>query len=203
MLRGKLVAILGGSASGKTTLANELALCAGSGTKASVISLDSFYKCNAEKSIEERAAVNYDHPHAFDEGLLFATLNALHEGRSALIPQYDFATHSRRDECAECNPSELVIVEGILVLAFPSIVSLFSYSVFVDTPDAVRLERRIARDVAERGRTQDSVLLQWHQSVQPMYEKYCYPSLEEASEVFSGETWQQEDVTALYSRIVS
>jgi uridine kinase len=199
----KLVAILGGSASGKTTLANELAICAGSGMKASVISLDSFYKCNADKSLEERAAVNYDHPHAFDEELLFVTLRALHEGRSALIPQYNFATHSRRGECVECNPSELVIVEGILVLAFPSIFSLFSYSVFVDTPDPMRLERRIARDVAERGRTRDSVLLQWQQSVQPMYDKYCRPSREEASEVFSGEKWQQEDVVALLSRIVS
>lgn len=199
----KLVAILGGSASGKTTLANELAVCAGNGTKATVISLDSFYKSNADKSLEERACINYDHPHAFDEEILFATLSALHEGLSAEIPQYDFATHSRRQDCEVCHPSDIVIVEGILVFAFSSIISLFSYSVFVDTPDRVRLERRIARDVAERGRTRDSVLLQWQQSVQPMYEKYCRPLREEVCEVFSGEQWQQEDVVALYSRIIS
>jgi uridine kinase len=97
----------------------------------------------------------------------------------------------------------MIIVEGILVFAFPELLPLFAYSVFVDTSETVRLERRIQRDIRERGRTKESVLSQWQQSVQPMYNRYCRPLRNKASEVFPGEQWSIEDVTALLKRIIA
>jgi len=201
-MTSKLVAIIGGSASGKTTLANQLQSVAGC-DRAVVLSLDSFYRSNSDKSLEERAAINYDHPDAFDSELLLSTLTSLHSGKSVGVPVYDYTTHSRREQNEICEALEIIIVEGILVFAFPDLLPLFAYSVFVDTSETVRLERRIQRDIRERGRTKESVLSQWQESVQPMYNRYCRPLCNKASEVFPGEQWSIEDVTALLKRIIA
>lgn len=196
----RLVAVVGGSASGKTTLARQMVEIAGA-SKVSVVALDAFYLANDYKSHEERAAINYDHPNAFDSALLHSTLQQLLNGERVHLPRYDFATHTRLSLRDEVIPEELVVVEGILTLNFPMVAGLFHYSVFVDTPEAIRLERRIKRDIAERGRTKEGVLSQWNRSVQPMFLQYCLPMKERVSEVFSGIEWSREDVEDVLQRI--
>ena len=196
----RLIAVVGGSASGKTTLARQMVEIAGDSV-ASVVALDAFYLANNDKTQEERAAINYDHPDAFDSALVCVALQRILSGERAYIPRYDFATHSRLSEADEVVPTDLVVVEGILTLNFPMVAALFDYSVFVDTPDHIRLARRIQRDVAERGRTEDGVLSQWNSSVQPIFLRYCLPMKERVSEVFSGIGWSKEDVENLLHRI--
>ena len=127
----------------------------------------------------------------------------MQSGKSIRVPVYDYTTHGRTEHSKTCDALEMIIVEGILVFAFPELLPLFAYSVFVDTSETVRLERRIQRDIRERGRTKESVLSQWQQSVQPMYNRYCRPLRNKASEVFSGEQWSIEDVAALLKRIIA
>lgn len=198
-MTSRLIAIVGGSGSGKTTLARQLVETAGD-ANASVVALDAFYLANCDKSPEERAAINYDHPNAFDFELLHSVFQKLLTGERVSVPRYDFATHSRLEVADEVSPGKLVVLEGILTLSSPMVAALFDYSVFVDTPDHIRLARRIRRDVAERGRTEEGVLSQWNSTVHPMFLQYCLPMKERVSEVFCGVEWSRKDVESLLDR---
>jgi uridine kinase len=116
-------------------------------------------------------------------------------------PTYHFATHSRSMQTRRVLPQDVIIIEGILTLHFPEIRNLLSYSVFVDTPDALRFARRLSRDVRERGRTEESVFTQWNDTVQPMHESFCAPTKQFASELMDGSAWTDPDVIALWHRV--
>jgi uridine kinase len=177
-----IIAIGGGSGSGKTTLSK--ALLANLGEKASVLSFDNYYKDQSHLSLEDRAKVNYDSPDTLDEALFMDHLIALKEGKSIVIPQYDFVTHTRKKETKAFNPTPIIIVDGILVLNIPKAEEIYDYTIFVNASSDIRLARRILRDEKERGRTGESVIAQYLATVRPMHLKYVEPTKYRASFIF-------------------
>ncbi|HZI44826.1 MAG TPA: uridine kinase [Ilumatobacter sp.] len=170
-----LIGVAGGSNSGKTTIAERLADVIGT-EELSLIRLDSYYITMRHEPIEVRAAVNYDHPDAFDWDLLYRHLQRLTAGESVQVPVYDYTIYDRTDEFELVVPGKVVIVEGILVLWEPRLRGMLDLKVFVDTPADLRVIRRLQRDVAERGRTQESILEQYLTTVRPSHEQFIEPS---------------------------
>ncbi len=166
--------ISGGSGAGKTTLTRRLMQELGP-DGASVIAFDSYYRDQGHLSPADRSLVNYDHPDSLDHELFARDVDRLRAGSAIEVPIYDFSTHTRTKESTRVEPSGLVIVEGILLLSFPGIVSLLDLAVFIDVPEDVRLERRIRRDVAERGREPKDVRRQFAATVAPMHDMYVEP----------------------------
>lgn len=173
------IGIAGGSASGKTTFAKQLAYQLGV-ESAHIISLDNYYRCQRAKPLEQRVQCNYDHPESIDFELLFQHLQSLRAGQIILAPTYDFATHTRHDTPQEIAPRPYIIVEGILTLYHDDILPLFDYKAFIEAPNELRLIRRMKRDMKERGRTEESVRKQWSETVEPMFLRFCLPSSKEA-----------------------
>lgn len=169
-----VIGIAGGSGSGKTTLMKRLVERFGSNV--SVLSHDNYYKRHDELSFEERAALNYDEPEALDTSLLVYQLDQLRHGRAIDCPVYDFALHNRSNETIHIEPQKVIIVEGIMIFVDSDLRNLMDIRIFVDTDADVRLCRRIKRDVNKRGRSLDSVLTQYQQTVKPMHEKHVEPS---------------------------
>ncbi len=166
--------ICGGSGAGKTTLTGHLLTAIG-GQGASVIAFDSYYRDQGHLTPAARAMVNYDHPDSLDHELFAADVERLRAGSAVDMPVYDFVTHTRTDRTERVEPSDVVIVEGILLLSFPGIAALLDLAVFIDVPEQVRLERRISRDVVERGREPDDVRRQFAATVAPMHDEYVEP----------------------------
>ncbi len=169
-----IIGVCGGSGSGKTTLARELARVIG-GDRTKIISFDSYYHDLAELTTEERAAVNFDAPESLDVDLLTSHLAALRRGLEIAVPVYDFATHTRSGDVDIVEASSYVVIEGILLFAFAEIRQLIDYRVYLDCPPDIRYQRRLARDVHERGRTADSVARQWETTVAPMHNLHVEP----------------------------
>ncbi|MFO0417271.1 MAG: uridine kinase [Pseudomonadota bacterium] len=170
-----LVGIAGGTASGKTTLAAKL-LEVGGQEDVVIIELDRYYRSQEHLTLEQRALSNYDHPDALEFNLLIDHLNQLCAGSSIDAPHYDFPTHSRDHAITKhIKPLPVIIVEGILVFAEPKLRQLFDLKIFVDTPEEIRFDRRLARDTKERGRSVESVQEQWRATVQPMHLEFCEP----------------------------
>ena len=169
-----VIGIAGGSGSGKTTLMKNL-VDKFQGDVA-VVSHDNYYKRNDHMSYEERCQINYDEPAAFDTELMVQQLQQLRQGENVLCPVYDYTVHNRSDETVVIEPKRVIIVEGILIFADEALRDQMDIRIFVDTDADVRLCRRIKRDVNKRGRTLESVLTQYQQTVKPMHEKYVEPS---------------------------
>lgn len=144
---------------------------------------DNYYSDQSQLSSDERALLNFDHPDSLDVDLFVKHLLALKAGSEVAVPVYDFTTHSRTSDVHIIDPKPVVIVDGILLLAFPEIRECLDLSVFRDCPETVRYERRLARDAAERGRTPDSVQAQFLATVKPMHDEYVQPSLDVADVV--------------------
>jgi len=170
-----LIGVAGGSSSGKTTVAERLAEMAGD-QRVALIKLDSYYCTYPEQPLEERAKANYDHPSAFDWELLNRHLGELALGLTVPVPVYDYTNHKRSDEVRMVSPSRIVVVEGILVLAEPSLRDRFDLKVYIDTEADLRFIRRLLRDTVERGRTPDSIIAQYLESVRPAHEQFIEPS---------------------------
>lgn len=170
-----IIGVSGGTNSGKTTIATRLAELMGD-EKLSFIKLDSYYVERSDQSMEERVAANYDHPDAFDWDLLNDHLAALAAGASVDVPIYDYAIHDRSGEFERVRATSVIVVEGILVLWEPRLRERFDLKIFVDTPADERLIRRLRRDVAERGRTPDSILAQYETTVRPAHDRFIEPS---------------------------
>ena len=169
-----VIGIAGGTGSGKTTLMNNLiAQFAGNVT---VLSHDNYYKRHDEMTYEERCLLNYDEPAALETELLVEHLQQLRSGVAIEQPVYDFTQHNRSNETVRIEPKQVIIVEGILIFENKELRDLMDIKIFVDTDADVRLCRRIQRDVTKRGRTLESVLHQYQQTVKPMHEKYVEPS---------------------------
>jgi uridine kinase len=169
-----VIGIAGGSGSGKTTLMKNLVeKFQGSVT---VLSHDNYYKRHDDLTYEERCLLNYDEPNAFDTDLMVAQLDQLRHGQAIDCPVYDFTVHNRSNETTHIIPERVIIVEGILIFEPQALRELMDIRIFVDTDADIRLCRRIKRDVNKRGRSLESVLSQYQQTVKPMHEKYVEPS---------------------------
>jgi uridine kinase len=173
--RRVLIGVAGGSASGKTMVAERVTTELGS-RKVVIIKQDSYYRDISHLSLEERRKQNFDHPDAFDRELLHRQLRVLLEGGSIAAPVYDFRRHLRLKKTRTVRGPQIVIVEGILILDDPLLRALMDIKVYIDTDADVRLIRRIRRDVTARGRTLDSVLDQYDRSVRPMHLQFVEPS---------------------------
>ena len=181
-----LIGVAGGTASGKSTLARRLARALGD-ARCAIVSQDNYYRDLSGFSVEARASVDFDHPESVDAHRLAQDLSALRRGESIVMPKYDFAHHARLSDGVEVLPRPIVIVEGILVLTFPEVADLLDVRIYVDTPDDVRLARRVQRDIMERGRDVDGVLQQYLQTVRPMHEAYGRSAKRAADLIVPGE----------------
>lgn len=168
-----IIGICGGTASGKTTLAQKIYdrfnMCS------VLIGMDSYYKSDPSIPLEERAKCNYDHPDAFETDLLIKHLKELKKGNAVDVPRYDYCNHLRRDEYVRVESKQIIIIEGILLLENIKLCNLLDIKIFVDTDADDRILRRIMRDVNERGRSLDSVVNQYQSTVKPMHEQFVEP----------------------------
>ena len=190
----------GGSGSGKTTLAAAIHERLGN-HRSAVLSLDAYYKDLSHLPLEERAAVNFDHPDALDIQLLTEQIRQLRCGHTVEVPRYDFTTHTRRSETLTLQPKAVVLAEGILLLALEPIRSLLDLKVFVDAPADIRFIRRLIRDIQERGRTVDSGIQQYYATTRPMHFAWVEPSKAFADVVVSSEEAVEILATLLIERI--
>ncbi len=170
-----IIGVAGGTGSGKTTAVCKMVEAVGS-RDVVVIQHDSYYRDRSHVSPEERASINYDHPDALETELLADHLERLISGKAAEIPIYDFVTHTRRPVTVLVKPANVIIVEGILILADKRLRSLMDIKIFVDTDDDERFIRRMERDVRERGRSYESVVEQYLRFVKPMHIEFVEPS---------------------------
>ena len=169
-----VIGIAGGSGSGKTTLVRNL--IEKFPGQITMISHDNYYKRHDEMTYEERCQVNYDEPAAFETDLMVQQLQQLRNGQAIDCPVYDFTIHNRSNDVTHIVPSRVILVEGILIFADPDLRRLMDIRIFVDTDADIRICRRMKRDVNKRGRSLESVIWQYQQTVKPMHEKYVEPS---------------------------
>lgn len=179
-----VIGIAGGSGSGKSTLARAVADAVPHPT--SMLPFDNYYRDQAHLSRVERERVNYDHPNSLDVDRFAADLEQLRSGRELAAPVYDFAAHTRSRDIHLVDPAPVVVVDGILLFVFDEICALLDLKVFVEVSDAERTRRRVARDVAERGRTRSFALEQIERTVRPMYGEFVQPSADRADLIVDG-----------------
>ncbi|MDL2215554.1 uridine kinase [Ruminococcaceae bacterium OttesenSCG-928-N02] len=169
-----LIGIAGGSASGKTTFAQQTAQALGRDVQ--IISHDAYYLPFSELPLDERAQQNFDHPASFDTALLATHLASLCSGENVELPQYSYTQFTRLANTTTITPTKIIIVEGVLVLESSLLREMFDLKLFVDTDDDIRFMRRLKRDIEARGRSIDSVFAQYLQTVKPMHEQFVEPS---------------------------
>ena len=174
-----VIGVAGGTGSGKTTLARRLREQFGE-HEVTVLNHDSYYKRHDELPYEQRCLLNYDHPDAFDTGLMVEHLRQLKAGQPVECPTYDYTKHNRADETVTLCPAPVILVEGILIFSEPALCEEMDIKVFVDADADVRILRRIVRDVKKRGRTLDSVVNQYLTTVKPRHEQFVEPSKRKA-----------------------
>ncbi len=170
-----IIGISGGTGSGKTTVAKSI-LESVNASDVVFIQQDSYYRNLKDLPLDYRQAVNFDHPDALDNDLLVHHIRRLKAGYAVELPIYDFKTHARQSETVLIEPKPIVIIEGILIFSDSRLLEQMDIKVFVDTPDDIRFIRRLRRDVAERGRTVESVIEQYLATVRPMHMQFVEPS---------------------------
>ena len=169
-----VIGIAGGTGSGKSTLVQKIK--EEFRDEIAILSHDFYYKRHDDMSYEDRCALNYDHPNAFDTDLMIEHIRQLKAWTVVERPVYDFSIHNRVDETVAVHPAKVVVAEGILIFENQELRDLCDIKVFIDTDADVRILRRILRDVRERGRTLDSVVSQYLTTVKPMHEQFVEPS---------------------------
>ena len=169
------IGICGGTGSGKTTIARAIVDAVGC-ERVVLVEQDSYYRNLADMPLDERHQANFDHPDSIDSDMLVNHLIRLKQGLKVEMPLYDFVTHTRSSNIEIIEPKPVVIVEGILIFSEPRILDLLDVRVFVDTPDDVRLMRRLRRDITERGRTFERTLEQYERTIRPMHYEFVEPS---------------------------
>ncbi len=170
-----MIGVAGGSASGKTTVVRRIVESLGN-EQVTVLEHDRYYRDRSTLRLEERAALNYDHPDALETDLMVHHAKELRDGRPAEVPVYDFAKYTRSAATETALPRRAIILEGILIFADSALRDLMDVKVFVDTDPDIRFIRRLQRDVAERGRTMQSVIEQYLNTVKPMHLEFVEPS---------------------------
>jgi uridine kinase len=192
--RPLILGLAGCSGSGKTTLARELT----AQLSATLLPLDFYYRCLSHLPQEERGLRNFDHPDSLEHTLLVEHVEALADGRNIERPIYDFTTHTRvPDRTETIAPAPVLIVEGILALHYSRLRALYDFSIYVNAPNEICLNRRIYRDMRERGRTEESVRAQFEATAKPMADLYVLPSAQHASVIVEGTDaldWSVEQV---------
>lgn len=194
-----LIGISGGSGSGKTTLARRLISIFGE-KEVCLISQDSYYRDQSHLSFSQRERTNYDIPDAFDYESLIQNLMDLKKGNTISKPIYNFETHTREKKEEPLSPQKIMILEGILIFHEKALRDLCDLKIFLDIAESLRFERRLLRDVTERGRSRESVVTQWSKSVQPMFERYILKTRQYADVVFP-EDPTPKDITRLIGLI--
>lgn len=178
-----VIGVAGCSGSGKTALASELAR----ELEGTLFHLDHYYRDLSHMALEERRRQNFDHPDQIESSLLIAHVRELLRGRAIAQPRYDFAQHTRRTGVMErVEAMDTVLVDGIFALYYPELRSLYSLSIYVDTPDEVCYARRLARDIRERGRSEEDVAAHYAETVRPMSEQFVRPCARYADLVVDG-----------------
>lgn len=170
-----VIGVAGGSGSGKTTVVRRIVESLGD-DRVTLLEHDRYYRDRSDLRLEERAALNYDHPDALETDLLVRHVHELRAGRPVEVPVYDFARYVRPGPTETAHPRRAIIVEGILIFTDAALRALLDVKVFVDADDDIRFIRRLRRDVAERGRTMESVIEQYQATVKPMHLEFVEPS---------------------------
>ncbi len=173
-----VLGVAGGSASGKTTIINKLQDYFGEDI--AVISHDAYYKAHPEMTFEERSHLNYDHPDSFESDRMAEDVRKLIKGNAIEMPVYDYVNHNRSTETVRVEPKNVIVMEGILILENKELRDLMDIKIFVDTDADERLMRRIQRDMIERGRSIESIITQYSETVKPMHEEFVEPSKKHA-----------------------
>ncbi len=177
-----ILGVAGGSGSGKTYFAKALHRLLGD-EKCEIVYQDNFYFDQSKKFDFDGGSVNFDHPSSIDFQFLANCLSQLKSGVSTEIPTYDFATHSRPLKTVTVKPKKMIIVDGILIFHSEEVRSMLDGRLFFDTPESIRYQRRLERDVTERGRTPEGVLNQFQKQVKPMHDQFVEPSMRFAQDV--------------------
>lgn len=178
-------AVAGGTASGKTTVARAILDAVGA-SKVAYLPHDAYYKDRIDLTVEERALLNYDHPNSLETKLLFNHIKQLLEWEAVNVPVYDFTKHRRTEETVLVEPSPIILVDGILIFTRRKLRELMDIKVFVDTDSDVRFIRRLKRDMDDRGRSLNSVVTQYMETVRPMHIKFVEPSKRFADVIIPG-----------------
>lgn len=179
MSRSFLIGVAGGTGSGKTTLTRNI-VSALRRTQVAVIQHDWYYRDRSGVPEQDRATINYDHPNALETSLLIRHLKALKRGKPVRPPRYNFVSHTRMESGEEIRPTPVIIVEGILIFADEHLRNLFDLKIFVQTEGDLRLLRRLQRDLSDRGRSFESAVHQYLETVRPMHEMFVEPSQQHA-----------------------
>ena len=169
----KIIGITGGSGSGKSTVVKRIKERY---PNAVLIEMDNYYKSATFVNNSNITAYNFDHPDAFDMDLMMQNLASLKEGKSCMMPQYDFVHHTRKEEFVKVEPSSIIVIDGLMVFYDERVRKLLDLKLYVDTPADIRFIRRLKRDVAERGRTVESVIEQYTNVVRPGHYNFIEPS---------------------------
>lgn len=196
-----LISIAGGTASGKTTVVEEI-INHFESQDVTVLCQDNYYKSQDDISLEERKKINYDHPNSFDMDLLYQDIAALLSNKTIQSPVYDFKEHNRKkDQTVEIKPSKVVILEGILALYDKRIRELSDILIYVESDPDIRFIRRLKRDMNERGRELDSVIMQYLSTVKPMYEEYIAPTKRYADIIIPNDTKHDVAIEIMAAKI--
>lgn len=202
MNRPKIIGIVGGSGSGKTTVTKRI-IDELEKDKVALIEQDYYYKDQSHMTMDERIKTNYDHPNAFDNDLLYSHLIELINGNTVELPRYDYVNHTRSKEKVTQEPKDVIIIEGMFGLYSEKLRELMDIKIFVDTPSDLRILRRLLRDISERGRTVESVINQYITSVRPMHEKYIKPTKQYADIIVPDGGYNDIAIDILITKIKS
>jgi uridine kinase len=200
MARRILIGIAGGSGSGKTLVARNIVRELGSG-RVVIIDQDSYYRNLEDIPFRDREARNFDHPDAFDNDLLKRHIRELLDGRAIEQPIYDYAEHRRLDETRHVGEHVVTVLEGILIYVDPELRDMMDIKLFVDADPDVRFIRRLRRDLVERGRSVDSIIRQYEESVRPMHLQFVEPSKRHADLIIPEGGYNQVAVDLVKTKI--
>lgn len=196
-----IIAIAGGTGSGKTTIAQKIVDLLPH--HVTLLTHDAYYKDNRHLAFEDRTKLNYDHPEAFDTALFVEHLGALKRGEEIERPVYNFSTHLREDFTVRLRPLDVILVEGILILDDPALRRLYDLKIFVDTDADVRILRRLQRDIRERGRNLENVIEQYIGTVKPMHEAFVEPTKRYADVIIPEGAFNQAGFDVIMARVRS
>jgi len=197
-----LIGIAGGTGSGKTSVANAI-LAEFPSSEVALIQQDSYYHNLKHLHFDERATVNFDHPDAVDFNKMGEDLQLLMADETVQIPIYDFNTHTRTDETLTIGNHHIIVLEGILALFDEKIRNMMDIKLYVDTPDDIRIIRRIKRDINKRGRTFESVIEQYYNTVRPMHQQFVEPSKKFANIIIPEGGHNKVAIDIIRTKIVS
>ena len=195
-----LIGVAGGSGSGKTTVSHAILERVGR-DRITYLQHDAYYRDRGSLPLVERARINYDHPDSLETDLLVEQLKQMRACRAVEVPQYDFAQHIRKAETRRIEPHSIILVEGILIFVDRALREMFDIKIFVDTDSDIRFIRRLQRDIAERGRTMDSVVNQYKETVRPMHLEFVEPSKRYADLIIPEGGFNQIAIDMVVARI--